>query len=348
MNDSVLGRIRDLIQEDVGNRGLRSDPNENLITACPGDFEAACSDLAGTTQPGIAIVTGFYISHAQPPCAETDGPLGAVFLARALVPLGFRVALVTDTFCTEALRAGLEACGLEDSQASVPTLSLPPPDQTDLWNLTSVNIDWGKRMGFQRWFPLTHLVALERVGPSHTPKSLETQPGAISSDVDLFTHEVPAEHHDRCHSMGGHDITAVMAPAHRLFEAPMQQTSAVKTIGIGDGGNEIGMGKIPWRTIRRNVPNGGVIACRVPTHHLVVSGTSNWGAYGLAAGVWHAARRRPPAELFSPERERRILQAMIDRGPLVDGVSGRPTLSVDGLDFDRYAEPLRQLVKMLR
>ena len=34
-------------------------------------------------------------------------------------------------------------------------------------------------------------------------------------------------------------------------------------------------------------------------------------------------------------------------GPLVDGVSGQPSVSVDGLDFDRYVEPLRRLGTLL-
>jgi hypothetical protein len=57
------------------------------------------------------------------------------------------------------------------------------------------------------------------------------------------------------------------------------------SLGIGDGGNEIGMGKIRWEIIRRNIPRGGLVACRVPVDHLIVCGVSNWGAYGLAAGV---------------------------------------------------------------
>jgi hypothetical protein len=34
---------------------------------------------------------------------------------------------------------------------------------------------------------------------------------------------------------------------------------------------------------------------------------------------------------------------MVEHGPLVDGISGRPELSVDGLSFERYAEPLANL-----
>ena len=44
---------------------------------------------------------------------------------------------------------------------------------------------------------------------------------------------------------------------------------------LGDGGNEIGMGKIPHETIVKNIPNGDLIHCRVPTDHLIVAGVSN-------------------------------------------------------------------------
>src|SRR5947208_2291030 len=111
MKESVLDAIADIIQEDVGRRGLRADAEQNLINACPHDFHRACQSIAETQNAGVAVLTGFYIPHAEPPCGETDGPLGAVFLARALVPLGVRVALITDPFATEALKAGIEACG---------------------------------------------------------------------------------------------------------------------------------------------------------------------------------------------------------------------------------------------
>ena len=38
--------------------------------------------------------------------------------------------------------------------------------------------------------------------------------------------------------------------------------------------------------------------------------------------------------LFDPERERELLEVMVERGPLVDGVTGQTTVSVDGLAFD--------------
>jgi hypothetical protein len=336
LKDSSLDAIRDLIQDDVGGRGLRTDPVSNLVSACPGDFRAACHSLAEAPRPAVAVVTGFLIPHATPPQHETDGPLGALFLARVLVPLGMRVALLTDTIGRRALEAGLRACGLTKA---VTLLTLPGPDRP--WD-TFLDSGW---LAFTwQTFGLTHLVALERVGPSHTLESLQRQLGgeALGETYLEFLNEVPPEHQDRCHTMRGVDITEQMSPAHRLFEA-VQGRPGITTIGIGDGGNEIGMGKISWEVIRRNIPRGGLVACRVPVDHVLVCGVSNWGAYGLAAGVLLLRGQPLRGELFEPERERQLLEVMVEQGPLVDGVTGRPTATVDGLPFDKYAAVLRRL-----
>jgi hypothetical protein len=333
----VLTALRDLMQEDIGGRGLRTDPVHNLVTSFPDDFAAACHSLASAAAPALAVVTGFYIPTGQPPGPETDGPLGAVFLARALMPLGVRVALLTDGFCRQALAEGLRACGLE---WQVTLLPLPGPDRP--WE-TFLARGW---LTFIReTFRGTHLLAIERVGPNHTDLSVQRQHGAGEALLD-FLHGVPPEQRDRCYTMRGMDITDRMSPAHLLFEvAPA--LPGLTTIGIGDGGNEIGMGKLPWDVIRRNIPGGSKVACRVPTDHLLVAGVSNWGAYALAAGVWHLKGQRPPAELFDAEAERRLLQTMVDRGQLIDGVSGLPTATVDGLTFERYAEKLTAMGRLV-
>jgi hypothetical protein len=306
MSDAILNQLRDIIQEDVGKRGLRTDPERNLVNACPGDFTAACHSLAIHPAPGLAVVTGFFIPTATPPAGETDGPLGALFLARALVPLGIPVVLVTDDFCTRSLEVGLAACGL---QGQVPVVTLPAPSAAagmsdgDYWRY------FEERTGMPA---LTHMLAIERVGPTR---------------------------HGRCHTMRGRDITAVMSPAQRLF-APRP---GIATIGIGDGGNEIGMGKIPYDVIDRNIPNGGLVACAVATDHLIVCGVSNWGAYALAAGVALVRKANVVSSLFDPPREHDILTVMVEQGGLVDGVLGRPAVSVDGLTWEQYAGVLARI-----
>jgi hypothetical protein len=342
MKEDVLDTIRNLIQEDPGNRGLRTDPQANLVTACPHDFGTACRSIAEAPAAVLAVVTGFYIPHAQPPCGETDGPLGTLWLARALTPLGIRMGCITDAFCTPALQAGLAACDLANA---VPVLTLPDVDACNKLSPRTYT-DQVLAQVRERVGSLTHLIALERVGPSHTPDSVQSQAGSTPADRERFVREVPSLHYDRCHTMKGRDITAHMSPAHWLFEAA-PKILPVRTLGIGDGGNEIGMGKIPWEIIRRNIAGGGLVACRVPVDDLIVCGVSNWGAYGLGAGVRWLRGAKPDKELFDRERERQLLQIMVEKGPLVDGVSGQPSVTVDGLSFERYTGPLRQLGALL-
>jgi hypothetical protein len=187
----------------------------------------------------------------------------------------------------------------------------------------------------------THLVAIERVGPAHTPASVLAQPGATDEDRSAFLAAVPPEHHGRCHTMRGRDITDVTADAWSAFEYPASGRPI--TIGVGDGGNEIGMGKVRWDTIRRNVPGGGIVACRVPADFLIVAGVSNWGAYALAAGVALSLGRRLPRALFDPDAELRLLERLVAAVPLVDGVTGRREAGVDGLPWSETAGVLTGL-----
>ncbi len=46
------------------------------------------------------------------------------------------------------------------------------------------------------------------------------------------------------------------------------------------------------------------------------------------------------SEFFDPERERQLLQLIVDEGPLVDGKTSQPTATVDGVAFDEYIKPL--------
>ena len=145
----------------------------------------------------------------------------------------------------------------------------------------------------------------------------------------------------RRYSMRGREIEANSDPVYDAV--PL----GAVTIGIGDGGNEIGMGKIPHETIVKNIPNGDLIHCRVPTDHLIVAGVSNWGAYALAAGLFVLLDRKPPADLFDPDRELAILEAMVREGPLVDGVTGKQTATVDGLSWEEYSRPLIEIQRIL-
>src|SRR5262245_49732857 len=103
----TLDQILALVQRDPVGRGLRNDPHDNLITSTAGDFEKACRAIAQHPDPRIAIVTGFTIPSIDPPCGETDGPLGALYLARSFAPVGIPVTLATDGTTLPALRAAI-------------------------------------------------------------------------------------------------------------------------------------------------------------------------------------------------------------------------------------------------
>ena len=111
-----------------------------------------------------------------------------------------------------------------------------------------------------RYAHLTHLIACERVGPG-----MDGRP----------------------RNMRGEDIGAHTAPLDQLYTA-----GSAFRIGIGDGGNELGMGRLPAELVGRVVASGERIRCVVGADALIVGGTSNWAA---AAIVGALALLRPSA-----------------------------------------------------
>ncbi|MGL6076848.1 MAG: glutamate cyclase domain-containing protein [Fimbriiglobus sp.] len=273
---NVLQQILATIQTDPGQRGLAKDPTDNLFTATVGDFERACQSFAKTSSASVKIYTGFFIPSAEPPAFETDGPLGAKFLADGLTMLGIPC----------------EVCGEETIRRLIPTTPLREPP--------------------------THLLAIERPGPT--------------ADGSFRT-------------MRTRDITSHHATVHAQYE--LDRSFNPVTIGIGDGGNEIGMGNISHETLRKNIPAAEVVHCRVGVNHLVVCGVSNWGAYALVAGVAVLLGRKDVISLFDAAREQVNLEAMVQAGPLVDGVSGRMTATVDGLSWEDYTRPMLAIRQIL-
>ncbi|MFW5833626.1 MAG: glutamate cyclase domain-containing protein, partial [Pseudomonadota bacterium] len=69
---TLADRMEALITRDVGrNVGPLAD-------AARGGLARAAASLAEARS--AVIVTGFYIPKAEPPAAETDGPIGAVLI----------------------------------------------------------------------------------------------------------------------------------------------------------------------------------------------------------------------------------------------------------------------------
>jgi hypothetical protein len=188
---------------------------------------------------------------------------------------------------------------------------------------------------------LTHLIAVERVGPSHTLESLAAQRRTGPVPVAPFRALVDEADRNRCHNMRGEAIDDFAGDLHLLFEEAPASAAGIKTIGIGDGANEIGMGSIPWEQLERRLagPQSGKVPCRVPCDWNIVAGTSNWGAIALAAATLLWRGQWPLLARYDAESERRAIEEMVHHGPAVDGVTRRQEATVDGLPLLTYLQP---------
>ena len=163
------------------------------------------------------------------------------------------------------------------------------------------------------------------------------QEGAIDETIALWhrdhlSHVVAIERCGRSadgrpRNMRGVDVSPWTAPLDLLFEG-----GDWAKLAVGDGGNEIGMGRLPAGLIAEHVPNGAEIACVTSCDHLVVAGVSNWGAYGLMAAlaVLRPDWRPTIAKFLTAERDLSVTQATVKEAGAVDGVTALREATVDG------------------
>lgn len=168
-------------------------------------------------------------------------------------------------------------------------------------------LDSYKRLG------VTHLVAVERLGP------------AVDGVV---------------HNFRGEDVTLFTAKLDRLLGANQPWT----TIGVGDGGNELGMGNVPSSEIVSAIEHGDRIHCMVRCDHLIVAGVSNWGALGLllAVGMVRGKRNETAVDYVSTEHHRCAVEACVAAGA-VDGTLGQSVASVDGLALPGHDAVIKRI-----
>ena len=119
------------------------------------------------------------------------------------------------------------------------------------------------------------------------------------------------------------DISEWTAPLDAL--ADEAAGLGIHTIGIGDGGNEAGMGNF-YAELCALLPGYAACLSVVRAEFALTADVSNWGAYALAEAlsfVWGVRRGIEPGE------ETKMLEAAARAGA-ADGISGRCETSVDG------------------
>jgi len=108
------------------------------------------------------------------------------------------------------------------------------------------------------------------------------------------------------------------------------------SVGIGDGGNEIGMGSVA-AAIPMVMPVEQPAATK--TTALVIASVSNWGAWGVVAAM---SRLRQVNLLPTVAEAHALLERAVAFGA-VDGVSGRRILSVDGFPIEENDRVLGEM-----
>ncbi len=117
------------------------------------------------------------------------------------------------------------------------------------------------------------------------------------------------------------DITEHTASLDDLF---ILAKGRILTIGIGDGGNEIGMGKFE-KIIDAEL---NVNSCIVDTDETIIATISNWGAYGLISYLELLSNNSLLPTFGEVDQ---YLDYILELGS-VDGVTGIKNRSVDGFD----------------
>ena len=136
-------------------------------------------------------------------------------------------------------------------------------------------------------------------------------------------------------NMRGQDISPHTARLDHLFRQHPH------TVGIGDGGNEIGMGNLAPRIPEVDtLPDEPAVTC---TTHLVIASVANWGAYGVLAALSRLTGRNLLPQSVD---ESACIRRLVSLGA-VDGVTGIADCTVDSFTLSENTDVLERLHDLL-
>jgi hypothetical protein len=266
--------------------------------------------------------------------------------------MGMEVYLLSDEYTLPTLRAGLDALHLSEKEIPLICFPMEHSDQNHTTRMNKEEDDNPLAFKFVQDFfngpsgrDLTHLVYIERVGPNHTLESFIAQERRGPPPLKEFDTLLPPPMRNRCFNSRLVDITRFTGKTHFLLEFQKKRGLTIESIGIGDRGNEIGAGRIPWEVFKKNstTHREAIFCCRMKTDYFISCGISNWGGYALMAGVALAMGRLDVLEKITPEHEGKVLEHLIHHGPAIDGITCRQDHSVDGIDFKEYMKIIERV-----
>lgn len=299
----IIRSLEARVQLDEGRRGIKD------ILLPSGELYHAAMNIISSDVKKVAIITGFPCMLDYIPPTETDGPLGALAIARSILALNKEVVLLTDECNEECLLAASAASTLHQTYGSKYTLE-------SFCGGASFDEQEEKRL-HEVIQSIDMVIAIERAGPC--------------SDGSYRT-------------MRMKDMTHIIAPLDDILLYARSNTVGKKiiSIGIGDGGNEVGMGKIYDTICSSSIPNAAAIACIVPADHLIVSSVSNWGGYALACAVAVLSGGVLDDHVPTCDVEKAICNRLVAAGAR-DGITGKQEDFVDGMPLAESLLVLQQL-----
>ncbi len=236
----------------------------------------------GCTYPGLGA-------------GETDGPIGAASLARALcISFGVKPIIVVENVHMNMMLHTLRGIGL--------------------------NV-----LSFENAQKYERVATITEFSKGNEKKQSEELIEKFNPSAVISIERIGKNKEGVYHNMTGRDISESTAEIDELIE--VAKTHNILTMGIGDGGNEVGMGNVV-DTVRKEVAYGnrcqcpckGGIACTTKTDVLVAASVSNWGAYGIAAVL--AGKKENMEILHTGDYEMRAIRECVDAGGV--GMNGSP------------------------
>lgn len=268
----------------------------------------------------IAITTGFPANTDLAVKQETDGISGALSICQALLALGKQVSLISD----HSYQSIFEKCVEEMVSLGALKSSVPV-------------------------VPFEKAKALVLAAPSDAP--------AFDSLVAIERAGKSVDGTYR--TMKKVDISKFVDPIDELF-VHASSNQLVSTIGIGDGGNELGMGKV-FEKVCENVHYGETIACQTRADFLIAAGVSDWAGYAVSLGLyavsqcplhWRYSHRAINAEtplplklsdfLPSSKQVTSFMAFMNDTLGIMDGIT-KGKGSVDSLPIDTILKKVQEM-----
>lgn len=319
--DSDIAKvIDDLVTTDIGGRDtIYPIADAARQQAGPAAPMRAAEALAESVDPGDAVfvLTGFLI----PPTLiqETDGPLGAVSVARAID---------TALDANAVIACEPKAKDICAATATAGELSVVDRD-------TAME---SKRTVAVEEFPADRGRAQEYVDDLLT----ELDPAAVVAVEKVAPNEAGVYH-----NMAGYDVSENTAKVDELYDALDDE---LLTIAVGDAGNEVGMGNVA-DTVRQEIqygvecqcPCGEGIASSIEVDVLVPATVSNWGGHAIAACL--STLVGEPI-LHDPEIERRMLVEASTAGS-IDGIVGGTNAWCDGMPPEAHEAVVRLIREAL-